>query len=198
MKIKMKKEELILKLNEEMKQCKKCPLHLTRTNVVPGEYNINAKIMFIGEAPGKNEDLQGRPFVGAAGKNLDEALKKISLERKEVFITSILKCRPPNNRNPKKEEIIQCSPWLEKQIKIINPKIIVLMGNFALKYFFEKYTITQVHGKILKKKYLGIERTFIPIFHPAAIIYNQKIKETYYKDFEKIKETLKKNMNKTF
>ncbi len=183
------KKILIKKLNEKINNCKKCPLHLTRTNAVPGEYNVDAKIMFIGEAPGRNEDLQGKPFVGAAGKKLDEGLKKINLERKEVFITSILKCRPPNNRNPKIEEIKSCSPYLEEQIKIIDPKIIVLMGNFALKYFFN-YNISQIHGKIIEKTYLGKKRLFYPIFHPAAIIYNQKLKETFYKDFEKLKEYL--------
>ncbi len=183
------KKKLIQKLNEKIENCKKCPLHLTRTKTVPGEYNINAKIMFIGEAPGKNEDLQGKPFVGKAGKNLDLGLKKINIERKEVFITSILKCRPPNNRNPKIEEIKACSPYLEEQIKIIDPKIIVLLGNFALKYFFD-YSITQVHGKKLEKKYLGKKRIFFPMYHPAAIIYNQKLKEEYYKDFEKLKKIL--------
>jgi DNA polymerase len=146
------RREAIEKLTKEIKNCKKCSLWKTRRNAVIGEGPLNSNIMFIGEAPGYNEDLQGKPFVGKAGKVFDELLESVTLQRKEVYIANILKCRPPNNRDPLLNEIKNCKNYLDRQISIIQPKVIVPLGNFASFYIFEKYNlkkekISKVHGK---------------------------------------------------
>lgn len=193
-----KKDNAILAIAKDLAENSICPLRPTATNAVPGEGNSNADIIFIGEAPGRNEDLQGRPFVGAAGRVLTELLEMIGLKRENVFITSIEKFRPPNNRDPKPEEILACFPYLEKQIEVIDPKIIVCLGRHSLKRMMEwekgepitkTISIGELHGKAFKSR--KFNRVYFPVYHPAAVLYgfNRKILED---DFKKIPKILKK------
>jgi DNA polymerase len=188
----MKKEKEIGIINSSIKKCMKCILYKTRKNPVFGYGSIDAKIFFIGEAPGRSEDLQGLPFVGRAGRLFDELLQSIGLIREEVFISNILKCRPPKNRNPLKNEIEECKGYLEKQIRIIKPKIIVPLGNFASTFIFEKYDlkndkISNIHGKVFKT-FNNKNLIIIPLFHPAVAIYNPNKKSILINDFEVIKK----------
>ncbi len=173
--------------------CKNCK------NVVIGKGNLKADILFVGEAPGKNEDEQGIPFVGAAGKNLDSLLSKVGLSLNDIYITNILKCRPPENRDPLPEEIKSHSPWLLKQIEEISPKVICSLGNYATKFFLSNCNvddmsnqegITKVHGKIKIIKLNGKEIKLIPLFHPAAIIYNRSLISEWEKDISIVKSEL--------
>lgn len=173
---------------EEIKRCKKCELWRGRRNAVPGEGHVGAKIFFVGEGPGLEEDMQGRPFVGDAGKFLNELLAKAGLERKEVFIGNVVKCRPPGNRTPKKKEIEACKPYLLRQIEIIKPKLIVLLGNTALKTLLDKkLTVSRTHEKLLEKN----SQKFFVMHHPAAVLYNPKLKEVMIKDAGKLRRILK-------
>jgi DNA polymerase len=147
--------------------------------------------MFIGEGPGKNEDLQGRPFVGAAGKLLDEMLFQNNLSRDSVYITNVVKCRPPGNRDPLPSEVQTCWPWLEKQISTIQPELIVLLGRHSLQRFLPKARITQHHGRALRKKFPPFDKlVFFPCYHPAAALYNGSLKSTLIEDFSKIPQVL--------
>jgi DNA polymerase len=175
--------------------CKKCALYKTRRKAVPGEGNLQSQIMFVGEAPGYWEDDRGEPFVGAAGKFLDSLLAIAGLSREEVFICNVLKCRPPGNREPAPNEIQACTPYLDGQIKIIEPKFIVTLGNYSTAYIFSKASlsfagITQVHGKTYEASVLGLSVTVFPTFHPAAALYNAKYKEELTNDFQKLKGEL--------
>lgn len=177
--------------------CKRCDLSRTRINPVFGEGSENADIMFIGEAPGSNEDKQGRPFVGRAGKILDELLASIDLEREDVYIANILKCRPPNNRNPERGEIESCTEYLDAQIEMISPKVLVPLGNFAFQYLFQKYglnaeKISVVHGKIFKKTTLFGTVYIVPMYHPAVATYNPNKKVILLDDIKVLFEVLKK------
>lgn len=186
-------QELLDKLGEKIKKCQKCSLCKTRTNVVPGEGNTSTEIMFIGEGPGKEEDSQGKPFTGQAGKFLDELLKIIKLERKDVFITNIIKCRPPENRDPLPEEIETCWPYLEQQIKIIKPKLIVTLGRHSMNRFIPGLIISKDHGQA--KRYKGIhqeKQVYYPMYHPAVSLYNPSQKETLIYDMKKIPILLRK------
>ena len=176
------------KLADKIKSCKKCRLSKNRTNAVPGEGNPRAKIMFIGEAPGNKEDETGRPFIGMAGVFLDQLLKNNKIKRKDVFITSVVKCRPPENRNPKTDEINKCAKaYLFKQIKAVKPKIIVLLGNIALKVLLNERKMSEIHGKVFIKKKIR----YIPTFHPAAGMRFPTTGKMIREDFKKIKELLK-------
>jgi DNA polymerase len=181
---------------------KRTPIFKNCTNIVVGKGNPNANILFVGEAPGKNEDEQGIPFCGAAGKNLDKLLKKIGLSNEDIYIANILKCRPPQNRDPTPEEIKAHTPWLLKQIKEMKPKIICSLGNYATKFFLAKTNveemekqpgITQVHGKVQEIKINGIKIKLIPLFHPAAIIYRRHLEPEWLKDMEIVKKYCKNN-----
>lgn len=164
--------------------CKKCNLHKTRTNVVFGEGNENAEIMFIGEGPGYYEDKQGRPFVGAAGKLLDKMLKVIELDRNTIYIANIVKCRPPNNRNPLQEESKQCIQYLRWQVKLIKPKIIVCLGAVSAKNIIKPdFRITTERGKWVKKG----DYYIMPTFHPAALLRDEKKKKPAWEDFKSIR-----------
>lgn len=181
-------------VKKEVLNCKKCQLYKNRTNPVFGEGNPKAKIMFVGEAPGFNEDREGRPFCGQAGKILDGLLESVGIKREEVFITNVLKCRPPNNREPKIEEIRACTPYLERQIKIIRPKVICTLGNYSTAYIFEKYGlkdrlqgISKIHGKVFESKTLFESIKIIPFYHPAVATYNPNMKEILKKDFQILK-----------
>ena len=189
------KEVIELAKNTEI--CRMC------TNVVVGKGNLHAPIIFIGEAPGRNEDEQGLPFVGAAGKNLDKLLEKVGLTMDDVYIANILKCRPPENRGPTIEEIKAHTPWLLKQIEEINPKVICSLGNYATKFFFagcnvdlmdKQPGITSVHGKVRMISLAGREVKLIPLFHPAAIIYNRSLLGEWEKDMEIVKKEIEYNL----
>ena len=175
------------------------PLKETATNLVFGKGNPNASILFIGEAPGKNEDLQGLPFVGVAGKLLDTMLKSIGLTIDDIYIANILKYRPPNNREPSKEEIIAHTPYLIEQIKIIQPKIIVTLGNYATKFVLSGCSadkmdavpgISTLHGKEKKVVIAGTSYRVVPMYHPAALIYDQRLRPVAELDFKNLKEEL--------
>jgi DNA polymerase len=155
---------------------------------VPGEGNPDADIMFIGEAPGKHEDIQGRPFVGAAGKLLEELLASIGLKREDVFIGNIVKGRPPGNRDPKPEEIAHSWPWLKEQVEAIKPKLIVLLGRHAMDCFLPDLKISTAHG--MAKRYRG--QVYLPVYHPAAALYTGTLRETMLEDFAKIPKLLAK------
>jgi len=180
----MNKKTVIKKLNDQIRNCRKCPLWRTRNNVVPGEGAVDAKIMFIGEAPGKEEDKTGRPFCGRAGKLLSELLKKNKINREEVFITSVIKCRPPKNRQPETNELKACQDWWEKQIEIINPKKIVILGRVAFNITINLKELKNFRGKWLKIN----SRFYFPTYHPAAGLRFPKIKTILKKDFRKIKK----------
>jgi DNA polymerase len=160
----------------------------TCTNEVPGEGNPNADIMLIGEGPGKNEDLQGRPFVGQAGKLLDELIESIGLKREDVFIGNVVKARPPGNRDPKPEEIAHSWPWLRDQVAAIKPTVIVLLGRHAMDLFLPDLKISAVHGQ--GKRYRG--QVYFPVYHPAAALYTGSLKQTLLDDFAKLPDLLKK------
>lgn len=184
----MKKEDM-QELEEQIRKCRKCGLWETRENPVPGEGSLDARIMFIGEGPGYHENKQGRPFVGRAGKILDDLLEHVGLERKEVYIANILKCRPPKNRNPKTEEIKACTPYLDRQIEIIQPEIIAPLGRFAMEFIFEKYSlpkkkISQVRGQVFEVNTLTSNLKIIPFYHPAVATYNPNEIDRLKEDFE--------------
>ncbi len=193
----MNKQKEMELLTKEIQNCKKCDLHQTRKNPVVGEGSLNAKVMFVGEAPGFNEDKQGKPFVGRAGKILDELLESVNLKREEVYIANILKCRPPNNRNPTQEEIKSCAPYLNRQIEIIRPKIICCLGNFATDFIMKKFGlkdkvqgISKIHGEKFNVSTLNGVIKIIPLYHPAVATYNSNMLGTLKKDFKKIKTNL--------
>ena len=170
-------------LEQACNNCTKCKLCNNRQNVVIGTGNKNAKIMFIGEGPGADEDIKGIPFVGKAGKLMDKAFEGIGIKREEVYIANIVKCRPPNNRNPEYEEADSCREYLESQIKLVNPKIIVLLGSVALKNILGKeYGITSSRGKWIEKD--GTK--YLPTFHPAALLRDESKKINFWQDLKLI------------
>ena len=198
----MSKEEELSKINEEIAKCTRCRLSLYRTKPVPGEGNPYAKVMFIGEAPGRFEDLQGRPFVGAAGKLLTELLNGIGLSREEVFITNVVKCRPPNNRDPREDEIKLCSSFLERQIEIIDPDIIVTLGRHSTRYIlgragYKVDSIMRVRGREFEILLEGRRRKVLPMLHPAAALYNPRLKNLLEEDFRKLRKMLSKSSRRT-
>lgn len=180
------------KLAELVSICTKCELYKTKNKDVVGDGSPKAEVMFIGEAPGKNEDLEGKPFVGAAGKFLSEMLDGIGLERKEIYIANVLKHRPPENRDPLPDEIEACWPYLAKQIEIISPKLIVFLGRHSLNRFYPSAKISEVHGKAFRKPWQGKEQVFLALYHPAAALYNGGMRQTLIEDFNKIPKILKK------
>lgn len=185
----MDKETKMKELEEEIGNCKKCELWKNRNNPVIGEGSLDAKILFIGEGPGYWEDMKGRPFVGKSGKILDELLESIGLKREDVYIANIVKCRPPENRNPITEEIKACTPYLDRQIKIIQQKIIATLGNFATSYIFDKFGLEQksisvVHGKVFNVNTILGSIKIIPLFHPAVATYNPNKKDILLEDFK--------------
>ena len=171
---------------EKVKVYENCKLCETRTNAVPGKGRFDADVIFVGEAPGKNEDIDGEPFVGAAGKRLDMILENTGINRNDVYITNIVKCRPPKNRVPSKQEENACTDFINQEIEIINPKIICIMGNTAYGTLLDGKEITKNHGRIVEKN----GRKFFVTFHPAATIYNQKLVGELKKDFRKLAEFL--------
>ncbi len=189
------KETLMEELSKEINNCKKCKLYETRNKPLVGDGSVDAGILVIGESPGYNEDLQGKAFVGEAGKILDQLLNLINLTRSQIYITNILKCHPPKNHNPTRTEINSCVDYLYKQIEIIKPKIIITLGKFATKEIFDKFNleftrISDLHGKIFNKKTgYGIIKV-IPMYHPAVACYHTEMFQTLKKDFEELKTIL--------
>lgn len=186
------KTSALLKIKQFLLEAKDAPLFEYRQAnkywPVIGEGSHEAKIMFVGEAPGKNEALTGRPFCGAAGKILDELLAGIGLKREEIYITNIVKDRPPENRDPLPEEIAYYAPFLDQQIQILQPRVIATLGRFSMSYLLNKYflpasTISEMHGQVIETQEKYGPLVIIPLYHPAASIYNQKLKETLKKDF---------------
>jgi uracil-DNA glycosylase family 4 len=169
---------------QEIRQCEKCPLYSGRTHAVPGAGRVDADIMFIGEAPGFYEDQQGLPFVGASGKYLEQLLAKIGLTRQDVFITNVIKCRPPGNRDPLQEEIDICMPtYLKRQADLIQPKIVATLGRFSMALFFPKDArISKIHGQ---PKHAN-NRIYYPLFHPAAVLRNPNLRPVMEEDFKRI------------
>lgn len=188
----MKVETLPLEeIRAQVEQCHACSLCEGRTNVVFGEGDPHARVLIVGEAPGKNEDLQGKPFVGAAGKFLDELLEAAGLKREEVFIANVLKCRPPSNRNPQANEIETCAPFLRMQTQTIDPLVIVTMGNFATQFILRTGTgITQLRGTVQQAGRLVV----LPVFHPAAAIYDRSKRDVLLADFQQVGELVRARM----
>ena len=176
-------------LQQQVAACHRCPLADGRTQTVFGDGNPDARVLIVGEAPGKNEDLQGVPFVGAAGKKLDALLEIAGLDRqRDVFIANVLKCRPPGNRDPRPEEIEVCTPFLREQTRTIDPQVIVTLGNFATKFILKtEVGITHLHGRV---QHAGKFLVF-PIYHPAAAIYDRKKQEALEEDFALLGRILK-------
>lgn len=182
----MEVDRVILEIREQVSVCTKCKLNLSRNKVVPGEGPANSQVMFIGEAPGFHENNQGKPFVGAAGSFLDELLAKANLKREEVFITNVIKCRPPANRDPELEELEACRPYLEAQIAAINPKVIVTLGRFSMGYFIENGKISAIHGH--PRTVNG--RLIVPMYHPAAALHQPALRNTLLEDFSRLPQWL--------
>jgi uracil-DNA glycosylase len=178
----MSSEEILREVAVEVSTCSKCKLCNGRTKAVPGEGIPTAKILFIGEGPGFHEDKQGRPFVGPAGQFLEELLASINLKRSDVFITNVVKCRPPNNRDPEQEEIAACNDYMDRQIAAINPRVIVTLGRFSMTKFFGNEKITAIHGRARRKDgYICIA-----MYHPAAGLHRSELKDVIRDDFKKI------------
>jgi DNA polymerase len=176
---------------DQIRVCKKCELSKGRTNTVPGEGPENAEIMMIGEAPGFHEDREGRPFVGAAGKFLDELLGNIQLKRNQIYICNVLKCRPPQNRDPFPDEMEACKSYLDKQIELIKPKVIITISRFAMSRWFPDAKISSIHGK---PKKVG-DMVILPMYHPAAALHQPSLKSVLQEDFNKIPQILKEMAN---
>lgn len=172
-------------LEKGIENCNKCKLCNNRNNIVIGCGNKEAKVMFIGEGPGADEDAQGEPFVGKAGKLMNQALKGLGIERNEIYIANVVKCRPPMNRNPEPDEVNSCLDYLRSQVMLVKPEIIVLLGNVALKAILgNDYSITRSRGIWIEKK--GIR--YMPTFHPAALLRNEQLKINFWNDLKEVKK----------
>jgi len=185
----------LLRIERDVKECKNCDLWKTRTKPVVGDGLLDAPVMFIGEAPGYHEDLQGKPFVGKAGKLFDELLLSIGLQRKNVYVANVLKCRPPDNRDPLDSEIKACTPFLDRQLVLIQPRVIVTLGNFAWSYISKKFglpmeRIGKIHGYVFRIKALLFDSQVVPMYHPAAAVYNLELKKELLDDFKTIIKTM--------
>lgn len=191
----MNKEQQLEELAQTIKHCQNCALYQKATQAVPGEGNSQSTVMFIGEGPGFYEDREGRPFVGQAGKLLDKLLASINLPRKEVFIGNVVKHRPPENRDPLPQEIEACRPFLDKQIEIIDPRMIVTLGRYSLNKFLPGEFISKVHGQARFVDFAGKKMIVIPMYHPAAALRSSIIMEEIKKDFQKIVQFLERNEN---
>lgn len=181
--------EELKKVAQEVSTCTKCELHYSRKNAVPGEGPPDADIIFIGEGPGFHENVQGRPFVGAAGKFLEELLAQIGMSREQVFISNVVKCRPPGNRDPRLEEVETCTfEYLQRQIQAINPKVIVTLGRFSMARFIPHVKISDVHGRSMRVK----GRLVVPMYHPAAALHQRSLRPVVERDFAMLPELIAK------
>ncbi|MGC9349826.1 MAG: uracil-DNA glycosylase family protein [Anaerolineae bacterium] len=179
-------EKALEAIRAEVRTCTKCPLHVGRTKAVPGDGPADAMIMFIGEAPGFHEDQQGIPFVGAAGRFLNELLEKADIDRRRVYITNVIKCRPPGNRDPREEEVEACKPYLDAQIEIINPKVIVTLGRHSMARAFPDEKISVVHGQARR---VG-DQIYLPMYHPAAALHQPSLRSVIEADFDRLRDIL--------
>lgn len=184
----MSGEDDLKAIAAEVSACTRCKLHLSRKNAVPGEGPAHAEIMFIGEGPGFHENEQGRPFVGAAGRFLEELLAKIGLTREQVFICNVVKCRPPGNREPLPEEIEACAEYLQRQIRAVSPKVIVTLGRFSMARYLPSARISAVHGQA--KTVDG--RLVVPMFHPAAALHQPSLRRSIEEDFARLPEIIRR------
>ena len=184
-------EQELKKIKKQVTQCTKCELSKTRNNSVPGKGNFKSDIIFVGEAPGKNEDMKGEPFIGIAGKKLSIALENAGITRDDVYITNIVKCRPPKNRVPTTNERDTCQNYLKKEIEIIKPKIICVLGNTAFNSLLDGKEIIKFRGKIVRKN----NQLYFLTIHPAATIYNQKLISVLKKDMKKLLKVIKELKN---
>jgi uracil-DNA glycosylase len=174
----------VLELHGRVRACTACPLHLTRIQAVPGYGPVTARVMAIGEAPGESEDREGKPFVGAAGRLLTSLLETVGLDRRDIYITNILKCRPPRNRDPEPIEVEACSHFLDEQIELLQPDVILLLGRHALMRLLpDAGGISRLHGERLHRN----DRVFVPLYHPAAALYNGALKETLEADMRRVR-----------
>ena len=180
------REQALGTIHTQIWACTRCPLHVGRTHAVPGDGPVDATLMFIGEAPGFHEDQQGIPFVGAAGKFLSELLQKAGIDRGVVYITNVIKCRPPGNREPQIEEVAVCTPYLDQQIEIINPQVIITLGRHSMNRAFPDEKISVVHGQ--PRKVNG--RVYFPMYHPAAALHQPSLRSTVEADFDKLRALL--------
>lgn len=187
----VEQEQQLSHIAGEVRVCTDCELHRSRTLAVPGEGAANAEVMFIGEAPGMNEDRQGRPFVGNAGQFLDEMLESIGWDRKSVFITNIVKCRPPGNRDPLPDEIMACSQYLDRQIEIIDPLMIVTLGRHSMARWFANERISRIHGKPRRDG----KRVIVPLYHPAAALHQPSLRAVVQADFKRLPLILEEARN---
>jgi len=188
-------EDCMYSIEEEVSICTLCRLHEGRVNPVLGEGNIQSPIVFVGEGPGRKEDEAGRPFVGAAGKLLSKFLLGINLKREDVYIANIVKCRPPKNRKPKVDEVLVCTPYLDRQLSLIKPRIIAPMGNSAVAYFSTRFhllkaPIGDIHGSPYTIETEWGNTIIFPLYHPAAVLYNRSLEVDLENDFNKIKKLL--------
>lgn len=174
------------KIADAVSTCNKCELHHSRSKGVPGEGPSDAEIMFIGEGPGFHENMQGRPFVGAAGDFLVELLAGIGLKREQVFITNVVKCRPPGNRDPHPDELQACAPYLERQLQVINPKVIVTLGRFSMARFIANAKISEIHGQPIRVKGMLV----VPFYHPAAALHRPSLRSVVEEDFARLPELI--------
>ncbi|HUG55886.1 MAG TPA: uracil-DNA glycosylase [Candidatus Limnocylindrales bacterium] len=178
--------EALAALAAEIRACTACPLHRSARQAVPGEGSADSGILFLGEAPGYHEDVQGRPFVGAAGQLLDELLRGIGLDRSKVFITNVVRHRPPENRDPLPEEVAACDIWLRRHLAVLRPKVIVTLGRHAMYKFLPGESISRIHGKV--RRLDGI--TLFPVFHPAAALHQPALRSALVADFEALSRLL--------
>jgi len=177
-----------MSLVDQIMACQKCGLCRSRTQAVPGNGDTKADLMFIGEAPGKNEDEQGVPFCGASGRLLSELLASINLSREQIFITNIVKCRPPDNRDPLPNEIESCSPYLKQQVEEVKPKVIATLGRYAMNHFLPDMKISEAHGRAFRRQ----GQIFVPLYHPAVALYRASMRDELMADFQVINKVLTK------
>lgn len=181
------REAKLKAVGSRIRNCARCKLHRERTRAVPGTGPADADIVFIGEGPGAQEDEEGLPFVGRSGRYLDQLLESIGLDREKVFITNVVKCRPPANRDPHVAEVEACTPYLDQQLALIQPRLIVTLGRFAMEHFFSDGRISEVHGQPRR-----IENAiYLPLYHPAAALYRGSLRDVVEQDFRRILELLK-------
>ncbi len=183
-------------LNKEIRKCKKCRLYKTRTNALPGEGNLNAKLMLIAQAPGEKEDSAGKMFIGPTGKVLDELLRDINVSRNDIYMTNLVKCILPNYRKPKKDEIDTCIQYLDKEIELINPDTLAPLGYYSIRYIFEKYNLSlpktkEESSNLYGRIFLTKNRKILPLKHPTALLFNESIREKMINNYRKIKTLLK-------
>lgn len=182
------KSPLLWDIHKQVDGCTRCDLHKNITHYVPGMGTEQTDILVVGEGPGKNEDLQGLPFVGASGKFLDKLFESIGMTRADIYISNVVKCRPPENRDPEPKEIEACSTWLEAQILVINPKIIVTLGRYSMAKFLPGVTISKVHGQPKRRQSDG--RIIFPCYHPAVALYNGSMRDVLMEDFQRLAKVL--------